>query len=304
MPRAKPGTKPKPTGIEIQERYASGNPKPTEAQKAEQKAVAPTIIRRLKDHLIPMAKDKRLGSVLGIMHLEGILSEAEAEAGLLYAEDVGAYERSHGHPARSARSAAWEGGFGRADLDLDALKRMDPDAADKIERKMKRHRKAVDRRYDRAQACVPTFPLIASAVLEELCCNDRPVSAVHHPGVKQILRNLAVHYGLQLLDGKRKAPTSKKVDASLLAQGAVDALEAWFAGRGGEVIVFRLAVAVRGVPPAIAAYGTDYAGMAIEHTIKLNRSGLMTEEINAQLLKAAEDKGWAEAKKVTKGEAA
>lgn len=302
MPRAKPGTKPKPTGIEIPERYASGNPKPTEAQKAEQKAVAPTIIRRLKDHLIPMAKDKRLGSVLGIMHLEGILSEAEAEAGFLYGEDAGAYARSIGAKQRSARSAAWDGGYGRAELDLDALRRMDPEAADKIERKILRYEKKCAKRYDRAQAYVPTFPMIASTILEEVCCNDRPVHSVHHAGLKALLRNLAKHYGLQLVDGKRKAPTSKKVDAALLAQGAVDALEAWFAARRGEVSNFRLAVAVRGVAPAITAFGRNQIE-TFHHTIKLQRSGLMTEEINAQLLKAAEDKGWREAR-INKGEAA
>lgn len=294
MPRKKPGTDPKPKGIEIPPRNASGHVEPP-ADRVE--PIAPTLLKRLKDEVLPRAKDKRLGTVLGIMHLQGILTEAEAEAGMRYAEDVGAYERSMGHPARSAHSPSWEGGFKGGGLDLDALKRMDSETAEKLERRIRRKRKAIQKRYDRAQACIPEFPHHAGTILEEVCCNDRPVPAMHYAGLRQILRNLAVHYGIALpTDSAPRPRTSRKADAALLAQGTIDAAQAWFDARRSVVTHYRLATpSLRNrqiVTPAFTAYGHTKDGEALEYTIRHKRSGLMIEEINAQLVKAAEERGW------------
>jgi len=301
MPRKKPGTAKKPT-VEAPPRYADGQ---LRHDPEAPKEFAPTIIKRLKDELIPKAKDKRLGSVLGLMHLDGILAEVEVEAGFRYAADVGAYERMMGHPSRSARSASYEGGFrGASGLDLDALRRMDPDTADKVEREIKRRRKAIQKRYDKVQACVPMFPILVSTILEEVCCNDRPVHSLHHDTLRKILRNIAERCYPAILHASKEARqrrVSKSADAEYLAQGAIDALTEHFAKRSAVVATFLLSpTKPRGIAPAITAYGHTLAGNPIEHTIKLNRSGLMTEAIHAQLLKAATAKGWQEATITTK----
>lgn len=294
MPKKKPGTDPnKAKGVEIPPRHPGGH---VMAAADRTDPIAPALLKRLKDEVLPRANDKRLGTVLGVMHLQGILTEAEAEAGMKYAEDVGAYERSMGHPARSAHSPSWEGGFKGGGLDLDNLRRMDPETAENLERKIRRRRKAIQKRYDRAQACIPAFPHLAGTILEEVCCNDRPVSSVHHSGLKQILRNLAIHYGIKVdADESRRRP-SKRADAAMLAQGAVDAMAEWFQKRKATVTQYRLALpSLRNrqlVTPSITVYGHTKDGEVVENTIRLKRSGLMSEEINAQLVKAAEQKGW------------
>lgn len=294
MPRKKPGTDPKPKEIEIPHRHPGGHVAATEKSEP----IAPTLLKRLKDEVLPKAKDKRLGTVLGLLNLAGIITEAEAEAGFLYAEDVGAFDRINGAPIRHERSPSYEGGFkGGGGVDLDVLRKMDPEAADKLERKIKRRNNSIRKRYDAAQAVIPQFPIIISTIVEEVCCNDRSINQVHLGSLKRILRNLAIHYKLKV-DAEARQRPSKRADAVLIAQGAVDALEQWFVRRKGEVIGYRLAsvnrTTRRVVTPTITAYGTSKLkpGELLEHTIRLKRSGLMIEEINAQLVKAAEEKGW------------
>lgn len=305
MPKPKPGTGKKPK-VSPAQRYPSGDPKPQPASGGHE-PLAPTLIKRLKDEILPRARDKRLGTVLGLMHLEGILSERETEAGFRFAEDVGAFERITGAPRRHSQSPSFEGGFkGAGGVDLDALRRMDPEAADKLERRIRRKNKAIRKRYDAARAHVPDFPHIASTILETVCCDDRRVHSVHHAGLKVLLGNLANHYGIAAGSEKvARRRISKSADAATLAQAAVDAIEAWFRTRKAEVATFRLAVQARGTSPAITAYGAQpHSGAALSHTIRLKRSQIMFEEINAQLLKAAEAKGWKEAGKSGTGEAA
>lgn len=285
------------------ERKPSGDFK---APLKEERGEAPTLLKRLKDEILPRTRDKRLGTVLGMMHLEGILSEAEAEAGFCYAEDVGAYERSRGHPQRHSQSPSFEFGRKGADgLDLDALRRMDPDVADKIERSIKRRRKAVQKRYDRAQAYIPLFPILICTLVEEVCCNDRRIHSLHHPMLKKILSNLAEGcYGLSnASEAARRKPISRKVDAVMVASEAVNALEQWFKGRRYTITEFSV------IGGTITGYGHDQFGevhvrdgeIVESHTIETRRTKLMREAIAAQLLKAAEEKKWAEVSKGRKG---
>lgn len=303
MPKAKPGTVPKQTSIAIPERYPSGKPKP----QSPEPVWSPTLIKRLKDHGGRVLKDKRLGTVLGIMHLEGVLTESEAEAGMRYAEDVGAYERITSAPRRTSRSPNYEGGFnGASQLDIDALRRMDPEAADRAENRIRRRRKAVKKRYDAVQAYVPAFPIAVSALLEEVCCNDRPIHSSHHATLKAVLGNLAKFYQAperqpgakvrhlsEIQSGQQHKPISKKSDASLLAVGAIDAMEQWFAVRNAEIVNYRVRSNAPKATPGLTCFGRTKGGVTISHTIPLPRSGLMLEEINAQLVRIAEDeKGW------------
>lgn len=293
MPKKKPGTGKKRSGVAIPERFPGGHVKPA-GDGAE--ALAPTLIKRLKDDVLPRAKDKRLGTVLGIMHLEGILTEAETEAGMRYAADVGAYERAMGHPMRHARSPSFEGGFKGGGIDLDHVARVDPEAAQRIESRIKRRKRAIQKRYDKAQTVIPAFPHHVGTMIDEVCCNDRRINQVFHPDLKRVLANLARHYGIAIAAEKRPKPIGRHADAALLASGAVEALADWLEKRKATVSGYRLAAVNnatrRHVRPAITAYGMTEFGKAVEHTITLNRSGLMVEEINAQLIKAAEAREW------------
>ena len=91
---------------------SGGQGKPA-AEEVEEHS--PTLIKRLKDHFIPRAKQKEVGSTLFLMHRARILTEVKAEAGMRYAADVGAYERMKGHPRRSSQSPSFEGGRKGAD---------------------------------------------------------------------------------------------------------------------------------------------------------------------------------------------
>jgi hypothetical protein len=161
--------------------------------------------------------DRRAATVVGRMYLEGILTEAEAEAGFCYAENAGAYERVKGHPPRHSQSPNFEFGRKGADgLDLEALRRRDPDVTDKVERRIHRKCKAIQKQYDRVQSHVPLFPILISTVLEEVCCNDRPVHSLHHQMVKKILRTLAQNvYGLDVVEQRK--PIGRRIDDVLAA---------------------------------------------------------------------------------------
>lgn len=272
------------------ERYPSGDKKP-EPTSAGQEPVAPTIVKRWRDQVVAKCADRRMGLVLGQMNLEGVLSEVETEAGLLYAADVGAYEHSKGHPARHAQSPSFEFGRKGADgLDLEALERMDPETARKVRRRIERKRKTIQKRYDNAQKHIPLYPILISTIVDEVCCNDRAVHSLHHPMLKKILRNMAEGcYGLARpeREGKRRGPANRKADAIMIANAAVDALAHWFEGRQGTV------TSVNIMPRSITGHGhVSYSGEVLAETIEVRRSEYMAEAIHAQLLKAAEAKNW------------
>lgn len=293
MPKPKPGTGPKPS-IVPPERYPSGDLKP---QTDAREPWSPTMIQRLKEHGKLVLGDKRLGTVLGIMHLQGIVSETEFAAGMLYAEDVGAWERIKGHPARHTRSVSFDAGYGRADLDLDALERIDPEAAAKIKAKIARRRRKIEKRYHRAQDCIPSNPILLSTLLEEVCCNDRPVHSLHHPAVKAMLKNLAEKcYRLHAPPEARKKHDhrDKKADVTHLTEAAIDAMENWFRKNRATVTTYRIQVRHEMQARAITGYGMTAENKAVETTIRIKRpAGIKGAEIDQALEKAAGARGWA-----------
>lgn len=294
MPKPKPGTGAKPS-IVPPERYPSGGIKPED----EPRGKAPTLVKRIMDHAVMMGLDARVATILGRMHLEGVLTETEFAAGMLYAEDVGAWERIKGHPSRYTRSVSFDSGYGRADLDLDALERMDPDAAAKIKAKIARRHRKIEKRYHRAQDCIPANPILLSTVLEEVCCNDRPVHSLHHPAVKAMLKNLAEKcYRLHAPPEARKKHSNrnKKADVAHLAEGAIDAMENWFRKNRAGITTYRVQVRHEMQARAITGYGmtTDNKKKAVENTIRIKRpAGIKGAEIDQALEKAAAAKGWA-----------
>lgn len=276
------------------ERYPSGDIKPQDEPK--ERAFAPTLVKRIVEHGRKLGIDKRLGSQLGILHMQGVLTETEFEAGLRYADTVAAYEQSKGHPPRHSRSQGFEfGRKGNSSMDLEALRRMDPEAAEKIEDKIKRRRRKLEKAYKRTQDAIPH----GHEVLNRVCCDDLHVAAQHHEGLKALLRVLAVKcYRLNIAAAEPSKRGRRKADAAVLAQAAVDTLGQWFTSRKGTVTSFM----VHG--RSITANGHTDVGEVIGHTIEVGRNDAMAEAITAQLLKAAEAKMWKEAERIKRVEEA
>lgn len=74
------------------------------------------------DRLRKLGADPILGSAVGIMHLDGILTDAEADAAVYYAEVAGRYDRFHpckdGAP-RTARAQSYNFGSRAADTEIE-----------------------------------------------------------------------------------------------------------------------------------------------------------------------------------------
>ena len=89
----KPGPKPK-----AGERYESGRLKPQGIANDAGKPGA--SIRNVVAMALRKAVDPRMGSVLGVMHLEGKITVSEFAAGCEYAKLRGRYDRAVGIPGR------------------------------------------------------------------------------------------------------------------------------------------------------------------------------------------------------------
>lgn len=290
MPRRKPGASTK-SQIAAPERHADGQ------LKDEPRGNAPALVRRIMDHAVSLGADARCATVLGRLHLEGTLTESEFAAGLLYAEDVGAWERLKGHPRRNIRSPSFDSGYGRADLDLEALERMDPEAAGKIKARLARRNKRIEKRYHKVQDMIPDVPNVLATIMDEVCCMDRVVGSVFHPALKAMLGNLAKNcYRLNVQDdkaSKRQPKRDKKADAVALGQGAVDALEDWFRRQGAKCGSYRVQVRHALQSRGITGYGRSADGKFFERTVRIKRpGGIKGEAIDVALDRAAEAKGW------------
>jgi hypothetical protein len=288
MPRPKSGTpKAKPT-IVPRPRKPSGDPRP-EADRAK----SPTLIRRILDHGVKLGADKRLATQLGQLLMHGQITESECQAGFMYAEDMGRYERLHGMPPRQARSPSWEGGFkGDKGLDLEALERMDPAAADRIRAQMARREKKIAKDYAKIQACIPDSAL--KGLLDQLCCDDVRINPIYLEKVRKVLRALAAaRYKLDLAaDGRRKR--AKSADATLMATAAVEVIANWFTEHDEQAKVRRFAIEFRHKRIALIAAGVAPGVPNLHHTVEIQLSGLMPEALRAQIVKAAEVRGWKE----------
>lgn len=317
MPKLKPGTGARPA-IVPRERRPDGQPKP---DLRAAKGLSPAHIKRIMDHAAAMGLDPRSTNQLGLLNMKGVLTHTEMLAGLLYADLVGQYEAIMGHPRRFAMSASLEGGRNTAPkIDLDALAKIDPDTADKIKKKINARVAKIRKDHALAQACMPGAGKkyfdrdkgewiegknLDSTIVEEVCCNDRPIQSIYHPRLKACLGRLAivVFKYKETVPHKRGDTKSQPADARILAEGAIEALENWFRKRGGTVAFFRIAPQQAWQPRKIVAYGSvtnrpeiegTPRGASLEHEIKVPRGTLMAAAIDAQLLRAAQAKGWPE----------
>lgn len=74
---------------------------------------SPTLIRRMIDQARRGAGNPLLGSELGRLCLNGVISDREFSAGVRYGVIVGRYHRLKGLPSPHLKSAAFMDGYGR-----------------------------------------------------------------------------------------------------------------------------------------------------------------------------------------------
>lgn len=278
----KRGPKPKPGA-----RYPSGKLKPAKPMTPEERrARAPAIWARVRDMGTAIAIDPKLGTVLGRLNLFGVLSDGETATGFHIAEVVGRFEKFAGSPARTAPSPSYLRAFNQAP---DPYESGDPQGVRAYERRSKRARKA----YERLDALVPND--VAWEALLEVCVCNREINALMHEDLKTLLNQIGVKLGFisstEAL-GPKPAVTAQKRDAVHMAEALVDAIAADFERAKVAVEEFVLwgSKAERG----LIVYGVPDAetGETMMQRARMKLQGLMPEVLDAQLVRAAEAKGW------------
>jgi len=316
MPKPKPGTGKKPT-ISPPHRYADGQHRRDAANDNEQ-ARSPTRNKRIFDHAIRFGAHPKVATKLGRLYLAGEITLSECSAGFEYAEVVGEYERWHGHPRSTPKSPSWESGFGRSGIDIDYVRKMDPEAADRIEAKLARRKKKADKAYDKAMKCFPsmvTRPMTpandneqgyavvhvnshAHRIIDDLCCSDEYVNSIHLPLIKDILGKMARAFNInEGGEAKQKKPETPRIDASVMANAVCDVMEDWFANHGATIHAFEIGPGTKHKHRRLTCFGVkaDYI-TPFEHGIEFKvASKLIEAATNAQFIKAAQKRGWNDA---------
>lgn len=222
-----------------------------------------------------------LRSVIGQMLMRKELTPREASAAFMYGARIGRLERVlHGAPRRTTRSQAFEIGFSGSPGD----DWIDPDAVERIKREA-----------EEVRDCVPAFPIIASTIVEEVCCNDRPVNSLHIPGLKAVLRIIADRLDLPKEGEERETsrPPREKDDEALYGMAAVDALAAEFERVRADVDEFAVLPMNSGAVVRIMAVGHDReTGEVLGRKVDVEVRGMLTVALVERLIRFAEAKKW------------
>lgn len=292
MARKKPGPKPKEG-----DRYPSGKLKPPEKQIVGQ--WTPTHIRRAMDNTFILARNPILSSELGRMLMRGEITSREAAAGFQYGAATGAWERMHGK-RRHAKSPAYDEGFKSSnDIDIDGLALLDPAAAEQIKDKLLARKREIEKKLQLVRSAVPDMPIIASTIVEEVCCNDGGIHSAHLPGFKAILRRIADKLKLENTDeaGARhaaQADDTKSVseDAEHLGMSAIEAMEHWAASGNITITGFEVESAQRGQWQKLTVEGNNRDGEIVEKSTEIMVHGMLSGALNRRLTLWCERKGW------------
>ena len=135
---------------------------------------APAQVRRILDHALATSGDRRFGSEIGRLLLTGRITSDEAASAFAIAEIYGTFERFEGL-SRSARSPAYETGFGRGETA-------------ESPGYLKAHADA-KARFRFLQQCLSAFPPRARTIVEALCVENLSV-ATGDPALLESLRAL------------------------------------------------------------------------------------------------------------------
>lgn len=280
----KRGPRPKPGA-----RYPSGQLKGKHQRPMtpeERRARAPAIWARIREAGAGMALDPRVGTVLGRLNLFGVLSDGETATGFHIAEVVGRHEKFAGSPARTAPSPSYLRAFNQAP---DPYESGDPQGVRAYERRSRRAMKA----YEKLDALIPN-DLAWEAILEVCVCN-REINALMHEDLKTLLNQIGVKLGFisstEAL-GPKPAVTAQKKDAVHMAEALVDAIAADF--ERAKVAVEEFVLWGSKTERGLVVYGVPDAetGEVMMQRARMKLHGLLPEVLDAQLVRAAEAKGW------------
>ena len=136
--------------------------------------VSPVQVRRILDHAVATSGDRRFGSEVGRLLLTGKITSDEAASAFAIADIYGTFERLEGL-TRSARSPAYETGFGRGEMAESAGY-------------LKAHADA-KARFRFLQQSLSAFPPRARTVVEALCVEDLSIAS-GDPALLESLRAL------------------------------------------------------------------------------------------------------------------
>lgn len=173
------------------ERYTCGKLKPANEILRPSNEMAPALWQRIRTEGARFGEDARLGTELSRMSMLGILTAAETAAGLRMGEIYGQYERLEGK-RRSARSAAYDIGYGAAEIDEERL------TEEELKKRVEREQTIIKNFSDLRDALPPH----ARDMLEQLCVEDRRVDNVNLEEIKELLAGLATGFGKKWRDRK------------------------------------------------------------------------------------------------------
>lgn len=279
MTKNKPGPKPLPG-----ERFPSGKLKPAKKQRgAPPEGWSPTHIRRALDQAYILAGNPLLASEIGQMLMRKELTPREASAAFAYARRVGRLEKiSHGAPARWTKSQAFDFGFRGAP----ASGYVDPDVAEKIQAEA-----------DEVMGCIPTFPILLMTIVEEVCCNDRPINSLHLPDFKRLMNRIAEKLKIPHEADEEQAPRPARAgpanakDVEIYGEGAVQALADTFERLNANVDEF--AVVQDGSDVWIKVMGHDRStGEVLGRKVRVEVRGMLAVQLVQRLRAFGKGKGW------------
>jgi hypothetical protein len=263
-----------------------------------------TLNKRLRardwnwDDVVAQGLNPMLGSVLGTLYVEGVLSQHEASAGRLVAEITARFDRAHAQGRRHAASPAYERSFG-SDDEVEKLERAEVDSPGTVkayERKAKKVKKA----WDKLQSVVP-WPE-ARDLLERVCVYDLPILDASKGNIKALLRVVADRFGLTEAKPEVEADTHNVVvrrlvtDTEKRVTAAVDAQARWFAGQSMPVVGWRMRAGVQSGERGLTVVGSPDSGAShVSHTIWIATAKALDAHIDSLFLTACQAKGWADA---------
>lgn len=166
--------------------------------------MAPALLRRIFRAAEEGYADARLGSHVGYLLYHRQLTTAEATTAFHIGEIYGRYEAQIGK-RRSTRSPSYESGFG-GDLRAEWL---DEEARDRIA--------AIKLQWLALQDEIEGYGRQARAMIESLCVNDEPVSAIYLSDIRRILVRLAMFFRSRRAKKRRRRTAGLNVAMPLPA---------------------------------------------------------------------------------------
>lgn len=235
-------------------------------------------------------------SQIGMMHLDGKLSELEMQAALFYAEVAARYD--HFHPvALKARAPIRGQVYDAARGEIDEIERHRAGGTiTEYERRARRARK----RYQKAMGAVPN--LKDQEILDRACLFDQRIPEADVPSLKLSLAMLASRFALRpysadaMVENRRR---EKELPITKRVRLAVEAIERWFLEDHDTPETFRLGETKeregKVVKRGIKVSGHNKSGGKVSRIVLIRcHRGDFMEHVNSLFLTACTGKGWKE----------